>query len=61
MQQTDVSGIFRDDNGALINKDKDGLQSYKLKKQQSRRIDILEKRIEDLELLINQLLRDKNG
>lgn len=61
MQQTEINGIYRDDNGALLNKDAEGLHAYRLKKQQTRRIDILEKRIEKLELLINQLLRERNG
>lgn len=41
---TTVTGLFRDDNGALINKNNDALLSYKAKKEQSRKLKDLEEK-----------------
>ena len=61
MKQTDVTGIYRDDNGALLNKDVEGLQAYRLKKTQSRRIEHLEQEITEIKSLLLQLIREKHG
>jgi hypothetical protein len=52
-QPTEVFGIFRDDNGALINKNNDALLSYKKKKEGSLRV-------EKLENVVNNLSKDVN-
>jgi hypothetical protein len=61
MKQTDVAGIYRDDNGALLNKDGEGLHAYKLKKNQSRRLDNLETELTEIKSLLLQLIRERNG
>jgi hypothetical protein len=61
VKQTDVSGIYRDDNGALLNKDVEGLHAYKLKKNQSRRLDNLETELAEIKTLLLQLIRERNG
>ena len=61
MKQTDVTGIYRDDNGVLLNKDTEGLHAYKLKKNQSRRLDNLEQEITEIKSLLLQLIREKHG
>lgn len=65
-KETTVQGLFRTDSGALINKNNDALQSYKKKKEQSKKmqeleqkVDIISDDINDLKKMILQLL-EKN-
>ncbi|MFZ4599035.1 MAG: hypothetical protein ACOYNN_10350 [Terrimicrobiaceae bacterium] len=55
--KTDIPGIYRGDSGALINKDNSGLSLYKNKKEQFRRMTMMEKKIE---LLFNEMSEIKN-
>lgn len=47
-KQTTVPGLFRDDSGALINKNNDALLSYKAKKNESRKLKELEEKVDHI-------------
>jgi len=62
-KETTISGIFRTDAGALINKNNDALASYKAKKMQSRKLLELEEKVQninadvsDIKKMLTQLL-----
>jgi hypothetical protein len=50
--KTEIPGIFRDESGALINKDNKSLLMYKKRKEESRRILKIER---DLEILSSDI------
>jgi hypothetical protein len=52
---TTVNGIFRTDSGALINKNNDALLSYKRKKEQSRKMETLEKKVDEMTNDMNEI------
>jgi len=54
-KETTEKGIFRTDSGALINKDNNALLSYKMKKQQSKKVSNLEEKIDKLEYDIDEI------
>jgi hypothetical protein len=65
-KETTVQGLFRTDTGALINKNNEALVSYKRKKEQSKKMQELEKKVDtinddinDIKKMIFQLL-EKN-
>lgn len=65
-KETTVEGLFRTDNGAIINKNNDALLSYKKKKEQSKKMQELEQKVDminndinDIKNLILQLI-EKN-
>jgi hypothetical protein len=54
--QTDVPGLYKEtSSGALINKNNDALLQYKKKKEKARRLNELEKRMQDIELKLQKL------
>lgn len=55
MQKTEVSGMYKDRDGILINKDEEGLAAYKMRKQQFRRIDTMEVEINALRNDISEI------
>ncbi len=48
MEKTEISGIYRSDNGALINKNNSELNSYKRKKEDIKTINSLKSDVEHL-------------
>lgn len=60
-QPTETPGIFRDSNGALINKDNASLVSYKKKKESFKKINRLENDMvnikDDINHIKNMLLK----
>jgi hypothetical protein len=48
VQKTEFPHIYRDDSGALINKNNEALLAYKLKKQQTMKISTIENQIKTL-------------
>jgi hypothetical protein len=52
---TTVSGIFRTDSGALINKNNDALLSYKKKKEHMKRMEDLEKKVDEMTDDVNEI------
>jgi hypothetical protein len=46
--KTDIPGVYREDSGALINRDNSSLLNYKSKKELNRKISSLEKKIDYL-------------
>lgn len=65
-KETTVQGLFRTETGALINKNNDALVVYKKKKEQSKRmqeleqkVDIINEDINDIKKMVLQLL-EKN-
>lgn len=54
-KETVVKGIFRTDTGALINKNNDALVSYKRKKEQSRKMQELEQKVDTINEDINDI------
>lgn len=55
LKETTISGIFRDDSGALINKNNDALLSYKMKKENSRRLQMMENQVTELKSDMNEI------
>lgn len=47
-QKTEIPHIYRDESGALINKNNEALLAYKLKKQQTLKISMIENQIKNL-------------
>lgn len=52
---TETPGIFRDSNGALINKDNASLVSYKKKKENNKKINKLEYDMANIQNDISQI------
>lgn len=60
--KTEIPGLYKDDaTGALINKDNNALTAYKKRKEMDRRIQMIEKRLESLESLIEQMSQSFRG
>ncbi len=60
-QKTEIPGLYRDDSGALINKDNKSLLMYKKRKEEVNRIGKLEKDIESLNSdikIIKEMLKE---
>jgi hypothetical protein len=57
MQKTEVPGIYKDGKGVLINKDKDALAAYKLRKEKDRKLMLIE---DELRFLRNDIEDIKN-
>jgi len=55
MKSTDIPGLYRDESGAIINKDNAALALYKKKKDQNRRFNSLEKKVNELASDINDI------
>lgn len=53
--KTDLNGVYRQDSGALINKNNSALIEYKRKKQEASKMNKLEKQIEELLKDVNYL------
>lgn len=60
MKATD--GFVRDANnqGAVINTDNGALQAYKLKKNKEKRIDVIEQKLENIELMFKTIMEKLN-
>lgn len=69
LKSTEKANIFKDENtGALINRDTGELQAYKIRKEQARKAANLEKRVQTLEKqmeetlnLLRKILNNQNG
>jgi hypothetical protein len=48
MQKTDIPGIYKDGKGVLINKDRDALAAYKMRKEKEKKLQYLEENINSL-------------
>jgi hypothetical protein len=57
MQKTEVPGIYKDGKGVLINKDKNALAAYKLRKEKDRKVIMIE---DELRCLRNDIEDIKN-
>ena len=56
MKPTNIEGIFKDsESGALISTDSQKLQAYKKKKQDARRINILEHEVKALKRELQEI------
>jgi hypothetical protein len=55
MQKTDIPGIYKDGKGVLINKDKDALAAYKLRKEKDRKLLTLEENLNNLKSDIQEI------
>lgn len=47
-KKTDVPGLYRTPNGALINKDNDALNAYKKRKKRERAVETMQEQIDDI-------------
>jgi len=48
MEKTDIPGIYKADEGILINKDNDALRAYKARKAKEKKMEVLEQNISEL-------------
>lgn len=53
--KTELNGVYRQDSGALINKNNSALMEYKRKRQELSKMNKLEKQIEELTKDVNDL------
>lgn len=54
-QKTNIPGLFRTENNALINKDNGSLEAYRKKRHAARQVQDMSKQIQDLLLLVKHL------
>lgn len=47
-QKTEVPGIYKVSEGVLINKDKEALAAYKLRKQKEQKLHLMEKELTNI-------------
>lgn len=52
--RTEIAGIFKE-NGALLNKDNDGLQAYKARKRQAKKIGEIEQDLHEVKESLHEL------
>lgn len=56
---TEINHQFVRSEVGVVNTDKEGLKAYKLKKEQFSKINRLEKRLDNIETLLKELLNKK--
>lgn len=60
--KTEIPGLYKDETtGSLLNKDNASLTAYKKRKEMDRRIQMIEKRLESLENLIEKMSQSFSG
>jgi len=55
MKKTEVPGIYKVDEGVLINNDKEALAAYKMRKERERRVIKLEENLNSLSFEIREI------
>lgn len=55
MKKTEVHGIYKVDEGVLINNDKEALAAYKMRKERERRVAMLEDNLNTLSFEIKEI------
>jgi hypothetical protein len=55
MKKTEVPGIYKVDEGVLINNDKEALAAYKMRKERERRVVKLEENLNSLSFEIREI------
>jgi hypothetical protein len=55
MKKTEVPGIYKVDEGVLINNDKEALAAYKMRKEKERRVVKLEENLNSLSFEIREI------
>lgn len=55
MQKTEIPGVYKVGEGILINRDKDALAAYKLRKEKERRVQVLEQNLNELKTDIEEI------
>jgi hypothetical protein len=55
MKKTEVPGIYKVDEGVLINNDKEALAAYKMRKEKERRVIKLEENLNSLSFEIREI------
>ena len=59
-QKTEVDGIYKVSNGVLLNKDNQALMAYKAQKKRNNLVNVLERKVNELEQKILVLENEIN-
>jgi hypothetical protein len=55
MQKTEIPGIYKASEGVLINKDRDALAAYKMRKEKEKKLQYLEENLNNLKSDIQEI------